>query len=460
MGINIITYTGKTRTAKHDAIVYDAALNRSGIFNGCAVTANASTVHVALGYGIIKGRVFEVTAEDFNVTLPGSGTRYGALIVTLDLKAASPIKLEIVTSNSEKDFGLTRDENVNFSNSRYQMPIATFTITSAGVSNVVQASHMLPYDHIGSTDFNDYSEPGCYYFSDGIKTYKNIPASDVSNGWLLVLPNPRIALDDSVVKQIFFRYGSSATHAQTWVRTKTDGVWHGWNRIVMASDLYTIDHSVLIGDSNLSGAMLGVKNKVRHVGLNVSEGKNAGIWDAGNNNWMIYSDKDQNVVIPHKLIVSSFEPTNIAAGSDASTVGQYVSVKNKYRNVGLHVSASENAGVFDFKNERWIIFNSKDNTTTIGGAKAQFDGPLRAPKSIVRGTITITPTKANTATYKDVTWAEMGGFPTIILEASTSIPETVAVGYGDVSKTGCRIYGTRTNGTGSFAVNYMAVYTA
>ena len=85
MGINIITYSGQTRAAKHDAMVYDAALDRSGVFNGCAVSANGNVLSVALGYGIIKGRVFEVTSEDFVLVLPGSGSTYGALIVTLDL---------------------------------------------------------------------------------------------------------------------------------------------------------------------------------------------------------------------------------------------------------------------------------------------------------------------------------------------------------------------------------------
>lgn len=305
MGINIITYSGQTRAAKHDAMVYDAALDRSGVFNGCAVSANGNVLSVALGYGIIKGRVFEVTNEDFALVLPGSGSTYGALIVTLDLGNETPLALETITS-SDKNFNLTKDESVNFSNGRYQMLIATYKLTPTGIADIVQAAHIIPRDHIGSTDLNDYTEAGVYFFyGEQLKDFSNVPNSETYppvNGWLVVYDGraydgTRVA----AVKQVLWRFGSQTSHYRTYVRTMTNGTWNSWQWLVTDADLYNIPHSVQFGTETGNGAIITVRNKHRYGGLNVST--NLGIWDVGNNEWMIYSNSSRNVRIPHPTVI-------------------------------------------------------------------------------------------------------------------------------------------------------------
>lgn len=458
MAINIITYSGMTRTAKHDAIVYDAALNRSGIFNGCNVTANGNVITVSSGYGIIKGRVFEISQESFSVTLPGSGTTYGALVVTLNLGNSAPLTLETISSSSST-FNLTKNENANFSNSQYQMLLATYTMKSSGISNVVKAAHILPSDAIGSKNLNDYKEPGVYYLFDMSSGYTNRPATDVVNGWLVVYKSPQNA---DTVKQIFYRHGSQGTHHQSFTRTCTGGTWQPWTRFVTYKDLTDgVNSNAIFGeDTTRESTMVSVVSKTRNIGLHVSSAKNAGLWDTGKNGWILKSDNNGNVEIPHKLTVSSFTPANIDAGDATSTAGHYISLKNKYRSVGFYTSNAENGGLYDFGNDRWILLNSKTGVSTFPAGNVGFSYAIRAPKSIVRGTVNISHTKKNEAIYKDITWAEMAGTPTVILTPHTSVPQNVNVGVANVTKTGCRIYLTRSDDPGTATtIAYLAVYT-
>lgn len=395
MAINIITYSGKTRTAKHDAIVYDAALDRSGVFNGCTVTANSNILSVALGYGIIKGRVFEITSEDFSLVLPGSGSEYGALIVTLDLNSETPLILENVRS-SNKTFNLAKDETANFSNGRYQMLIATYTLTPTGITDIVQAAHIIPRDHIGSKDLNDYVESGVYFFhGEVLKDFANVPSGETYppvNGWLVVYDGRRYdGLKSEAVKQVLWRFGSATSHYRTYVRTMTDGTWNTWRWLVTDADLYKIDHDLTVGSETAENTMLIARNKYRSGGFNASISKNLGIWDYGNSEWILHSDVNRKLHIDRPLTI--------------------------------HDSVS-------------------------------------APKFVARGYVMIYPTAANTVMKVSAKWPEMPGNPTVIVSPSTSVPQTVSVGYGDVTKTGCSIYGLRNNGTGSFAVNYIAIYTA
>lgn len=75
-----------------------------------------------------------------------------------------------------------------------------------------------------NTDLNTYTETGMYYFKNSDVAPTNIPAG--SNGWLLVLKGG----DNAHTKQIWYRYGSTNNHHQTFVRTNLDGTWTAWYR--------------------------------------------------------------------------------------------------------------------------------------------------------------------------------------------------------------------------------------
>lgn len=82
------------------------------------------------------------------------------------------------------------------------------------------------------TDLNDYVESGIYFFASSTVAPTNIPVG--SNGWLVVIKG-----DSNVhTKQIWYRYGSTGNHFQTYVRTNMNGVWKNWERLVVFSDIY------------------------------------------------------------------------------------------------------------------------------------------------------------------------------------------------------------------------------
>jgi hypothetical protein len=88
-----------------------------------------------------------------------------------------------------------------------------------------------------------------------------------------------------------------------------------------------------------------------------------------------------------------------------------------------------------------------------------YAGDFKIPQ-IQRGSVTITPTAANTPTSFELTFPkEFSGTPTVIVSMATSVPGTTVLGVGvnSVSKTGCKIWATRTNTTDT-VVNWIAVY--
>lgn len=143
MAISLITWAAQTVTPKHDAIIQDACAGRSGILYGCNVSAGSNTLMISAGYGVIKGRLFEVTDTTVGVTLPPSGTQNGTLIIRLDISNTStPIEIAVETGTYTPE----QDEDANFDSGVYELVLATFDITSSGISNLTQAETKVPYN--------------------------------------------------------------------------------------------------------------------------------------------------------------------------------------------------------------------------------------------------------------------------------------------------------------------------
>lgn len=234
MSVNIITYTGKTRTAQHDGMTYDAAIGQSGIFYGCEITAVGNALTVGGGFGIIKGRVFQIEEETITVPLASSGTQGKMLVLTLDLSnSETPLALSVQASN----YSLTMDTDANFTLGIYQLKLATFSVTSVEITNIATTYDIIHGGIVNVTrtneSLNDYRAQGIYYF-DGNHTPTDVPGGSV-NGWLIVLSN---GFSLSVNKQIWIRQGSEATQSDTYVRAYTSGAWTTWQRLVTESEMY------------------------------------------------------------------------------------------------------------------------------------------------------------------------------------------------------------------------------
>ena len=229
MSVNIITYTGKTRTAQHDAMTYDAAIGQSGILYGCEITAAGNTLTVGGGFGIIKGRVFQIEEEAITIPLASSGSQSKCLVLTLDL-SNSEHPLALAVQNG--DYTLTQDADANFDTGIYQIKLATFTVTSVEITDVY-----MTYDrvhggisvvNVTGTSLDQFVDPGNYYFSI---EYAPTDAPAGANGWLIVLGG-------GAKKQIWIREGSENTQSDVCVRSFTSGAWTSWRRLVSENEMY------------------------------------------------------------------------------------------------------------------------------------------------------------------------------------------------------------------------------
>ncbi len=133
------TFKGGNVTPQNDAIIYQTAIPGAGIFKGCEITvARGNILHLSQGYGIIKGRFFEMYENEMPVQLAETGqTLNGQLYLHMDLSNADePIK--IIAECAETLTTLMMDQNVNYNNSSYDLQLAVFKVDAAGVRDLTQ----------------------------------------------------------------------------------------------------------------------------------------------------------------------------------------------------------------------------------------------------------------------------------------------------------------------------------
>ena len=140
MGINLITFYNSTVTPPDDALIYEKALPGSGMIYGGTVTIkNANTLHVAAGHGALCGRKFTIEETDVTVVLTSSGTLNGRLYIHMDLSDTDePISFQV-----ERAATLTpviQQDNVNINDGIYEINLATFSISTSTVSNLVNVA--------------------------------------------------------------------------------------------------------------------------------------------------------------------------------------------------------------------------------------------------------------------------------------------------------------------------------
>ena len=179
MANNIVlkTYRGGSVTPLDDAIIQQTVIATNGIFKGCNVTyARGNVLHVSQGFGMIKGRFFEVYDCEVGVILnSGSGTLQGRLYIHMDLSNADePIQLLTETASVLTD--LTGDEDVNYNNTSYDLELATFGVTRTGITNLAATFEKIT----GASGSGGAStlQRSTEYFKGDFVTCKNAP------GWV------------------------------------------------------------------------------------------------------------------------------------------------------------------------------------------------------------------------------------------------------------------------------------
>lgn len=231
--IRLITYAEQTVTPMNDAILQDVGVGQSGILYGVDITASGNVISLTGGYGVIKGRLFQVNASNITVQLSSGSTINGRLHVRLDLSNQSE-PISIIAQTGDSISPLTQEDDANYTNGVYEMELATFTVSTAEVSDVQKVARTIHggVKVITETDWSldSITDDGWYYF-DHLHFPVDHPSTLV-NGWLQVLSG------DNAKKQILWRQGSENTQADTFVRVYTNGAWTSWRRLVSESEMY------------------------------------------------------------------------------------------------------------------------------------------------------------------------------------------------------------------------------
>ena len=137
MAIVLKTFKGGNVTPQDDAIIYQTALPGAGIFKGCEVSfARSNVLHISQGFGMIKGRFFEMYETEVPVQLADTGeTRLGRIYIHMDLSNADE-PVQILTETAKELSTLSTDINVNYNNTTYDLELAKFKVSSVQISDL------------------------------------------------------------------------------------------------------------------------------------------------------------------------------------------------------------------------------------------------------------------------------------------------------------------------------------
>lgn len=107
-------------------------LSNVGVVDGINIQSNGTNIIVSSGWGIIHGAIFQVEQETIQATVPASGSVNGRLLIELDVTNST---IQFVTQAAASLPALVQ-EDINTNGSIYQMPLATYTISTASISNL------------------------------------------------------------------------------------------------------------------------------------------------------------------------------------------------------------------------------------------------------------------------------------------------------------------------------------
>lgn len=229
--IRLITYAEQTVTPMNDAILQDVEVGQNGILYGVEISASGNTISITGGYGVIKGRLFQINSSNIAVQLSSGTTLLGRLYIRLDLSNQSE-PISILTETGSTLSTLTKEEDANFTDGIYEMELATFSVSASEITDVY-----MTYDrvhggisvvNVTSASLDQFVDLGIYYFSI---TYAPTDAPAGANGWLIVLGG-------GAKKQIWIREGLENTQSDVCVRSFTSGAWTSWRRLVSENEMY------------------------------------------------------------------------------------------------------------------------------------------------------------------------------------------------------------------------------
>ena len=131
--IDLVTYNERLVHAVSDAIFYES-ISADGILYGMGFESSGNKVTIFNGYGIIKGRVFEITGqEEVNIPQVTSGSVNGQIIIQIDL-SNSDNPIQLIADNTMRE--LTQNPQFNYLAGVWEVQLATYSVTPIGVVNI------------------------------------------------------------------------------------------------------------------------------------------------------------------------------------------------------------------------------------------------------------------------------------------------------------------------------------
>lgn len=105
----------------------------------------------------------------------------------------------------------------------------------------------------------------------------------------------------------------------------------------------------------------------------------------------------------------------------------------------------------------YASYGDFSNSLAVGGKSVWHRGNLK----IAYGQIMIAPVTAGTPVSADVDYSSAGftAPPMVFATPLTSSPQTTSVGIGNMTTTGCKVYGVRTGGTNQYSAAWLAIGT-
>ena len=149
MSLTLKQYTNHIVAPADDGELYNFfAGGNSGVIYGCAVTNPSGTnLHIDDGVLLLSGRMVRVSAETISASVPTS-EQAGRIMVEVDLaNIADPA--HFLTQYGS--LATPTQEDLNNGGTIYQLPLATYRISTLGITDLVNVSNQL---QIGGLSFS------------------------------------------------------------------------------------------------------------------------------------------------------------------------------------------------------------------------------------------------------------------------------------------------------------------
>ncbi len=136
MSIQLYQFDGANVPPLVDARLYEMLSGGTvGIVQGCEIThLGGNQLQITSGWGICKGRVFQIQQQTVNATVSTSGKVRGRLLVDIDVSnREEPCKF---ATQAQAELPELIQENINLDGTIYQMPLAEYDVDEISISNL------------------------------------------------------------------------------------------------------------------------------------------------------------------------------------------------------------------------------------------------------------------------------------------------------------------------------------